>query len=109
MLSKFMVIPHYAYLVLKILGLHGVISIRGDIKWAFDCDKESCETADRLTTSIELQKLKHALDESPPRPGHARGQDLQEVHPAGGHTQQDNPVVHGGAFQGCSHRQQFGS
>jgi hypothetical protein len=65
MLSKFMVIPHYAYLVLKILGLHGVISIRGDIKWAFDCDKESCETADRLTTSIELQKLKHALDESP--------------------------------------------
>jgi hypothetical protein len=31
-LSKFMVIPHYAYLVLKMPGPCGVISIRGDIK-----------------------------------------------------------------------------
>jgi hypothetical protein len=31
-LSKFMAIPHYAYLVLKMTGPHVVISIRGDIK-----------------------------------------------------------------------------
>jgi hypothetical protein len=31
-LTKFMAIPHYAYLVLKIPGLCGVISIRGDVK-----------------------------------------------------------------------------
>jgi hypothetical protein len=65
-LSKFMAIPHYAYLVLKMPGPHGIISIRGDIKQAFDCDRESCETADRLTISAELQELKQALAESPP-------------------------------------------
>jgi hypothetical protein len=65
-LSKFMTIPHYAYLVLKMLGLHDVISIRGDIKQAFDYDRESYETVDGLTTSAELQDLKQDLAESPP-------------------------------------------
>jgi hypothetical protein len=60
-----MAILHYAYLVLKVSRLCGVISIRGDIKWAYDCDKESCEMADRLAASIELQELKEALAESP--------------------------------------------
>jgi hypothetical protein len=64
-LSKFITIPHYAYLVLKMPGPRGVISIRGDVKRAFNCDKESCETADRLTASIELQELKQALAEFP--------------------------------------------
>jgi hypothetical protein len=63
-LSKFMVIPHYAYLVLKVPGPCGSISIRGDVKRAFDYDRESCETADRLTVSTELQELKQALAES---------------------------------------------
>jgi hypothetical protein len=103
-----MMIQHYAYLVLKVSGLRGVISIRGDIKWAYDCDKESCEMADRLAASIELQELKEALAESP-RPGHARLQELHEVHPAGGRTQQIDPVVYGGTFQGCSHRQHLES
>jgi hypothetical protein len=68
-LSKFMAIPHYAYLVLKMPGLRGIISIRGDVKRAFDCDGESCETADRLIVSAELQELKQALAESlPPDP-----------------------------------------
>jgi hypothetical protein len=57
-LSKFMVIPHYTYMVLKMPGPCGIISIRGDVRRAFDCDKESCETADRLTASAELQELK---------------------------------------------------
>jgi hypothetical protein len=65
-LTKFMAIPHYAYLVLKMLGPRGVISIRGDVKWAYDSDKESCEMADRLVASVEIQELKEALAESPP-------------------------------------------
>jgi hypothetical protein len=82
-----MVILHYAYLVLKMPGPCGVISIRGDIKRAYDYDKDGYETADRLTTSAELWELKEALAESPPpRPGHARLQDLQNVHPTRGHT-----------------------
>jgi hypothetical protein len=72
-LTKFMAIPHYAYLVLKMPGPHGIISIRGDVKHAFDYDKESCDTTDMLMASAELQELKKVLAESPPRPGHARG------------------------------------
>jgi hypothetical protein len=64
----FMAISHYAYLVLKMPGPRGVISIRGDIMRAFDCDRESCETADRLIVYIELQDLKQVLAESPPDP-----------------------------------------
>jgi hypothetical protein len=32
---------------------------------AYDCDRESCETADRLVASAELQELKEVLAESP--------------------------------------------
>jgi hypothetical protein len=67
-LTKFMAIPHYAYLVLKMLGLHGVISIRRGVKWAYDCDKESCEMANNLAASAEHQELKEALAESPLEP-----------------------------------------
>jgi hypothetical protein len=40
-LSKFLAIPYYAYLVLKMSGPCGVISIRGDIKRAFNCAQSS--------------------------------------------------------------------
>jgi hypothetical protein len=30
-----------------------------------DCDRESCEIADRLTAFVELQELKQAMVESP--------------------------------------------
>jgi hypothetical protein len=105
------VILHYAYLVLKMPGPRGVISIRGDIKRAYGCDKEICEVADRLATPAELQELKEALAESPPPPriGHAQFQELQEIHLVRGHTQEVDPVVYGGTFQGCSHRQHLGS
>jgi hypothetical protein len=52
--------------VLKMLGPREVISIRGDVKRAYDSVKESCEMADRLAASVELQELKEALAECPP-------------------------------------------
>jgi hypothetical protein len=55
-------------MVLKMSGLHGVISTRGDIKRSYDRDKESCEMVDRLTVSTELQELKKAFAESAPPP-----------------------------------------
>jgi hypothetical protein len=63
--------------------------------------------ADRLMASPKFQDLKPALAESPrpPEPDHAQGQD---VHPLKGFTQQDSPIVHRGAFQSCSRRQQSG-
>jgi hypothetical protein len=66
--TKFMAILHYPYLVLKMPGLRGVISITGDVRRACDCDKESCEMADRLTSSAELWVLKESFAESLPSP-----------------------------------------
>jgi hypothetical protein len=37
-LAKFMAIPHYPYLLLKMPGPNSVLSLRGDLKRAFDCD-----------------------------------------------------------------------
>jgi hypothetical protein len=53
-LTKFMAIPHYAYLVLKMPGPNDVITIDGDVKCSYDCDRESCETVDRIIASVEL-------------------------------------------------------
>jgi hypothetical protein len=64
--SKFMAIPHYAYLVLKMTGPRGISSIKGDVKRAFDYDRGSCETANRLLASAELQDLKQVLSKSSP-------------------------------------------
>jgi hypothetical protein len=44
---------------------HVVISVRGDIKRAYDSDKESYEIADGLAAPTELQELKKALAKPP--------------------------------------------
>jgi hypothetical protein len=44
-LAMFMDIPHYPYLLLKMLGPHGVLSFRGDLKRAFDCDVQAIQIA----------------------------------------------------------------
>jgi hypothetical protein len=61
-----MAVSHYTYLVLQMTWPCGIISIRGDVKKAFECDWESCETTDRLMATTVLQELKQALVESPP-------------------------------------------
>jgi hypothetical protein len=59
------------------------------------------------STFTELQDMKQALAESPPPlgPGHAQGQDPEDVNSDGGLAQQNYSVVRGDAFQGCSHGQ----
>jgi hypothetical protein len=95
-LTKFMTIPHYAYLVLKMPGPNNIITIKGDVKHAYNCDMVSCESVDMIIASAELQELKKALAESPAlRPDHAQGQVIQDFHPARGVTQQNNPTIPG--------------
>ena len=40
-----MVVPHYVYLVLKMLGHKGVLALQGDLKRSYDCDTEATELA----------------------------------------------------------------
>jgi hypothetical protein len=44
-LAKFMVVPHYVYLLLKMPGKIGVLMFRGDLKKRYDCDQEAIEYA----------------------------------------------------------------
>jgi hypothetical protein len=38
-----MAIPHYPYLLLKMPGPHGTLSLRGNLKRAFDCDIQAIQ------------------------------------------------------------------
>jgi hypothetical protein len=44
-IAKFMVVPHYTYLVLKMPSPAGVLSLQGDLKISFHCDTEAVELA----------------------------------------------------------------
>jgi hypothetical protein len=44
-IAKFMVVPHYTYLVLKMPSPAGVLSLQGDLKISFDYDTEAVELA----------------------------------------------------------------
>jgi hypothetical protein len=38
--GKFMAVPHYVYLLLKMPGRSRVLTLRGDLKKSYDCDQE---------------------------------------------------------------------
>jgi hypothetical protein len=44
-LAKFMVVPHYVYLLLKMPGQSGVLTLRGDLKKSYDCNQEAIRYA----------------------------------------------------------------
>jgi hypothetical protein len=44
-IAKFMAVPHYTYLVLKMPSPAGVLSLQGDLKISNDCDTEAVEIA----------------------------------------------------------------
>jgi hypothetical protein len=44
-LAKFMAVPHYIYLLLKMLRLSGVLTLRGDLKNSYDCNQEAIQYA----------------------------------------------------------------
>jgi hypothetical protein len=44
-LAKFMRLPHYVYLLLKMPGQSGVLTLRGDLKKSYDCKQEAIQYA----------------------------------------------------------------
>lgn len=47
-LTKYMAIPHYSYLLLKMPMTRCVLSLRGDLKKAYDCDVQVVQISERL-------------------------------------------------------------
>jgi len=44
-LARFMAVPHYVYLLIKMPGPKDVLSLRGDLKKSYDCHHETIEYA----------------------------------------------------------------
>jgi hypothetical protein len=44
-LTKFMAVPHYIYLLLKMPGQSGVLTLQGDLKKSYDCNQEAVQYA----------------------------------------------------------------
>jgi hypothetical protein len=63
--AKFIAIPNYTYLKLKMLGPRGVIII-GTFQHAYECEVECCEHAAVIIASEELIDIKEgAIEEDP--------------------------------------------
>ena len=52
--AKFMAVPNYTYLKLKMPGLNGVITMGSTFSHAFTCDREHYELATTVINSSEL-------------------------------------------------------
>jgi hypothetical protein len=56
--AKFMVVPHYAYLTLKIPGPKGTITVQGSFEVSNTCDKEFNRMAQNFGMTAEYTRLK---------------------------------------------------
>jgi hypothetical protein len=61
-LAKFMVVPYYAYLKMKLLGPRGVIIVSGSFKKSLACAKESSQLAEALVIAEEKRQLLHCME-----------------------------------------------
>ncbi|XP_066161955.1 uncharacterized protein [Oryza sativa Japonica Group] len=59
-LAKFIAVPHYTYMMMKMPGPRGVISLWSDIKQAVTCDKESCEMAQTREITLAREEIRLA-------------------------------------------------
>ena len=55
--AKFMAIPNYTYLKLKMPGPNGVITMGSTFSHAYTCDREHYELATAVINSAELPRL----------------------------------------------------
>jgi len=62
-LAKFMAVPHYVYLFLKMPGNTGVLSLRGDLLKSFECDKEAIDHAATIWVPSSVSEILAAAKE----------------------------------------------
>jgi hypothetical protein len=53
-MAKFMAIPHYIYLFLKMPTEKGILSLKGNVLITYNCEKESYATTEALELSIRM-------------------------------------------------------
>jgi hypothetical protein len=55
-LTKFMVVPHYSYLVLKMPTEHGILTLRGNVYTTYTYEEESFKVAKATDLSIHMEQ-----------------------------------------------------
>jgi hypothetical protein len=90
-LAKFMAIPHYAYLKMKLPGPRGLITASGCYKNSIECARASSKLAEALVIAEEKRQLLQRVEAT--RPGHSAPSPLSpRFKPAGG-AKEDPPEV----------------
>ncbi|XP_066324317.1 uncharacterized protein [Miscanthus floridulus] len=64
--TKFMVIPNYTYLKLKMSGLGGVITIGTSFQCAYECEVKCCDHVMAIVTSKELVAIRKEVTKETP-------------------------------------------
>ena len=70
---KFMAIPNYTYLKLKMPGLDGVIIVGTSFQRAYECEVECCDHAAAIVVSRELAALRKEVTDEAPDPKRSTG------------------------------------
>ncbi|XP_066351106.1 uncharacterized protein [Miscanthus floridulus] len=70
---KFMAVPNYTYLKLKILGPDGVFTIGTSFQRAYECEVKCCDHAAAIVASGELATIKKEVTEEAPGPKKSTG------------------------------------
>ena len=58
-----MVVPHYVYLLLKMPGNTGALSLQGDLLKSFECDKEAIDHASTTRVPSSVSEILAAAKE----------------------------------------------
>jgi hypothetical protein len=54
--TKFMAVPHYSYLVLKMPTEHAILTLRGNVYTAYTCEEEGFKVAEATDLSIRMEQ-----------------------------------------------------
>ncbi|XP_066323156.1 uncharacterized protein [Miscanthus floridulus] len=71
--AKFMAVPNYTYLKLKMLVPRGVIIVGTSFQRAYECEVECCEHASAMIAFEELAVIKEGAAEEAPDPKRSVG------------------------------------
>jgi hypothetical protein len=66
MITKFMAIPHYMYLVLKMPTEKGVLTLRGNVFVAYTCEEDSFCVAEAHDLSLRMAATMTEAKKTPP-------------------------------------------
>ncbi|XP_066337322.1 uncharacterized protein [Miscanthus floridulus] len=64
--AKFMAIPNYTYLKLKMPGPNGIITMGSTFSHAYTCDREHYELTTAVINSTELPELRNSVTPAVP-------------------------------------------